>query len=248
MSTFESIPPASPHVRTPWPTWPPARSPRSRVPATPLPATPLPASPGAQPVVQPAAEARGNPVTVTVQFTVYGEDAFATAAAVADRLRPIVRAAEPIRLDQAGYEPGRDAAGYRDGGYESGPYQNGPYQSGPVEAVAATVTDIAAAAAPLRILSAGYRAELDGTALALTRREYDLLLFLAEHPGQVFTRVQLLQTVWQQAFVSGQRTIDVHVRRLRAKLGDRGPLIATVRGVGYRLDFADRVTVIREPA
>jgi hypothetical protein len=277
MSTFESIPPGSSHPGAPWPSWPPARSPRNRVPsrpaaepgtlpplptplpattlpagalpatplpATPLPGTPLPATPLQPSPLQPSPlqpspvaptagpvppiELRGNPVTVTVQFTVYGEDAFATAAAVADRLRPIVRATEPIRLDRIE------------------PEQHGVM----LEAVPDTVIDIPAApapATPLRILSAGYRAELDGTALALTRREYDLLLFLAEHPGQVFTRVQLLQTVWQQAFVSGQRTIDVHVRRLRAKLGERGPLIATVRGVGYRLDFADRVAVIREP-
>ena len=243
MSTYESIPPGSPHLRAPWPTWPPARqrgrgptrpvSEPSQLPPLPVPPPPLPTTPLTPPLSPaplvsdplPAAVPRGNPVTVTVQFTVYGEDAFATAAAVADRLRPIVRAAEPIRLDR-----GAEVAE--------------PYEPA-LEAVPATVTEIPVA--PLRILSAGYRAELDGTTLSLTRREYDLLLFLAEHPGQVFTRVQLLQTVWQQAFVSGQRTIDVHVRRLRAKLGSRGPLIATVRGVGYRLDHADRVAVVREP-
>jgi hypothetical protein len=217
MSAFESTPP---RTTTAWlPAWPPNRGARSRVNLSPAeaPATlPSPASP------LPAAPAQANPVTVTVQFTVYGEDAFATAAAVADRLRPIIRAADPIRLDRMV-----------------------PEVLVAPEEPAATVTELDRAA-PLRILSAGYRAELDGTPLALTRREYDLLLFLAEHPGQVFTRVQLLRTVWQQAFVSGQRTIDVHVRRLRAKLGERGPEITTVRGVGYRLDAPDRVTVIRE--
>lgn len=218
MSAFESTPP---RTNTSWlPAWPPNRAGRQRAarpPGEPAAALPSPAAP-LKPAAVPA-----NPVTVTVQFTVYGEDAFATAAAVADRLRPIIRAADPIRLDRMVPEVLAD----------------------PVQEPAATVTELDRAA-PLRILSAGYRAELDGVPLALTRREYDLLLFLAEHPGQVFTRVQLLQTVWQQAFVSGQRTIDVHVRRLRAKLGERGPQIATVRGVGYRLDAPDRVAVIRE--
>ncbi len=101
--------------------------------------------------------------------------------------------------------------------------------------------------APLRILTQEYVAELDGTPLELPRREYDLLLFLATHPRHVFTRGQLLQTVWGYEFGGGGRTVDVHVRRLRQKLGDRGPSIATVRGVGYRLDETDRVVVV-DPA
>jgi two-component system, OmpR family, response regulator len=68
--------------------------------------------------------------------------------------------------------------------------------------------------------------------LALTRREFDLLCFLAAHPRQVFTRAQLLRQVWGHEY-TGERTIDVHIRRLRAKLGRE--LVATVRGVGYRL-------------
>ena len=77
-----------------------------------------------------------------------------------------------------------------------------------------------------------------GEAIGLTRVEYDLLLFLALHPRQVFTRSQLLQSVWGFAH-AGPRTVDVHIRRLRAKLGDH--LVTTVRGVGYRL--ADEATV-----
>ncbi len=70
------------------------------------------------------------------------------------------------------------------------------------------------------------------SALELTRREYDLLLFLVEHPRFVFTRSQLLQQVWGHVH-TGERTVDVHIRRLRAKLGN--DLVTTVRGVGYRL-------------
>jgi DNA-binding response OmpR family regulator len=76
------------------------------------------------------------------------------------------------------------------------------------------------------------------TSLELTRREFDLLLFLAEHPRHVFTRAQLLTHVWGD-FYAGGRTVDVHVRRLRAKIG--ADLVTTVRGIGYRL--ADRADV-----
>jgi len=76
-----------------------------------------------------------------------------------------------------------------------------------------------------------------GAQIALCRREFDLLLFLAEHPGQVFTHGQLLNAVWGDTF-TGPRTVDVHIRRLRHKLGTRRPLITTVRGIGYRLATA----------
>ncbi|MCW2506451.1 MAG: putative two component transcriptional regulator, winged helix family, partial [Actinomycetia bacterium] len=72
------------------------------------------------------------------------------------------------------------------------------------------------APATLRIDTSSREAVLDGTALVLTRREYELLLFLATRPGRVFTRPQLLKWVWGHEVVSGERTVDVHVRRLRA--------------------------------
>lgn len=84
----------------------------------------------------------------------------------------------------------------------------------------------------------------DGVPVRLTRREFDLLAFLGTHPRQVFDRRQLLGQVWGYEMVGGERTVDVHVRRLRVKLGEPGPLIATVRGVGYRLDEAARLTVV----
>ncbi len=80
-----------------------------------------------------------------------------------------------------------------------------------------------------------YQVYVRGNPLDLTYKEFELLRFLAEHPGRVFTRAKLLQEVWGYDFYGGTRTVDVHVRRLRAKLGPAHEyLIETVRGVGYR--------------
>jgi DNA-binding response OmpR family regulator len=80
-----------------------------------------------------------------------------------------------------------------------------------------------------------YTARVRGRALDLTYKEFELLKFLAQHPGRVFTRAQLLQEVWGYDYFGGTRTVDVHVRRLRAKLGpEHEALIGTVRNVGYR--------------
>src|SRR5215469_11058559 len=80
-----------------------------------------------------------------------------------------------------------------------------------------------------------YSARLRGRSLDLTFKEFELLKFLAQHPGRVFTRSQLLQEVWGYDYFGGTRTVDVHVRRLRAKLGaEHEALIGTVRNVGYR--------------
>ena len=88
---------------------------------------------------------------------------------------------------------------------------------------------------------AGYSAKLNGTQLDLTYTEFELLKYLAQHPGRVFSREQLLQEVWGYDYFGGTRTVDVHVRRLRAKLGtDYEVLIGTVRNVGYR--FVPEVT------
>jgi DNA-binding response OmpR family regulator len=80
-----------------------------------------------------------------------------------------------------------------------------------------------------------YSARVRGRVLDLTYKEFELLKFLAQHPGRVFTRAQLLQEVWGYDYFGGTRTVDVHVRRLRAKLGvEHEALIGTVRNVGYR--------------
>lgn len=82
---------------------------------------------------------------------------------------------------------------------------------------------------------ATYTARIHGTPLDLTYKEFELLRFLVQHSGRVFTRKQLLQEVWGYDFFGGTRTIDVHVRRLRAKLGtEYEGMIATVRNVGYK--------------
>jgi DNA-binding response OmpR family regulator len=81
-----------------------------------------------------------------------------------------------------------------------------------------------------------YQAAIDGRPLDLTFMEYELLKYLASHPGKVFTREALLNRVWGYEYYGGARTVDVHVRRLRAKLGEEhANLIQTVRSVGYKL-------------
>ena len=80
-----------------------------------------------------------------------------------------------------------------------------------------------------------YQAAFAGKPLDLTYMEYELLKFLASHPGKVFTRETLLSRVWGYDYYGGARTVDVHIRRLRAKLGEEhAHLIQTVRSVGYR--------------
>lgn len=80
-----------------------------------------------------------------------------------------------------------------------------------------------------------YRVALAGRPLDLTYKEFELLRYLASHPDRVFTRPALLREVWGFDFYGGTRTVDVHVRRLRAKLGpEHEHLVETVRGVGYR--------------
>lgn len=89
----------------------------------------------------------------------------------------------------------------------------------------------------LTIDPTGYTVRLRGVPLDLTYKEFELLKHLASHPGRVFTRAQLLQEVWGYDYYGGTRTVDVHIRRLRAKLGSEYEgMIGTVRNVGYRFD------------
>jgi len=91
----------------------------------------------------------------------------------------------------------------------------------------------------LRIDELSYTAKIDQRVLDLTYKEFELLKYLAQFPGRVFTREQLLHEVWGYDYYGGTRTVDVHVRRLRAKLGtDHEQLIGTVRNVGYRFHVA----------
>jgi DNA-binding response OmpR family regulator len=88
---------------------------------------------------------------------------------------------------------------------------------------------------PLAINTDTYQVTVAGRVLDLTYKEFELLRFLVQRPGRVFTRSALLQEVWGYNFYGGTRTVDVHIRRLRAKLGSENEsLIETIRGVGYR--------------
>jgi two-component system alkaline phosphatase synthesis response regulator PhoP len=92
---------------------------------------------------------------------------------------------------------------------------------------------------PLVLNLETYQAAIDGRPLDLTYMEYELLKFLTTHPGKVFTREVLLSRVWGYEYYGGARTVDVHIRRLRAKLTEEhAALIQTVRSVGYRFGQA----------
>jgi DNA-binding response OmpR family regulator len=94
---------------------------------------------------------------------------------------------------------------------------------------------------------ASYTAKVGGRSLDLTFKEFELLKYLAQHPGRVFSRQQLLQEVWGYDYFGGTRTVDVHVRRLRAKLGpEHETLIGTVRNVGYRFVVPTPAAAVRE--
>ena len=95
-------------------------------------------------------------------------------------------------------------------------------------------------AGPITIDRSAHRVLLDGQELTLTATEYKLLLTLVERRGRVQTRPQLLETVWEAQPDIKTRTVDMHVQRLRSKLGETGKLIETVRGFGYRFRSTER--------
>jgi DNA-binding response OmpR family regulator len=112
----------------------------------------------------------------------------------------------------------------------------------------APVQDAALRLGDLMIDEHTYTARLRGRALELTYKEFELLKHLASHAGRVFTRAQLLQEVWGYDFFGGTRTVDVHVRRLRAKLGpEHEYMIGTVRNVGYKFVRPQRGNARRRP-
>jgi len=94
-------------------------------------------------------------------------------------------------------------------------------------------------AGPIAIDQANYSVSLDSQPLELTFKEYELLRFLVTHRGRVFTREALLNQVWGYDYYGGIRTVDVHIRRIRAKLGpEHERLVETIRNVGYRFHLA----------
>jgi len=107
----------------------------------------------------------------------------------------------------------------------------------PPVAAGSTIT-----AGPVSIDRSAHRASVSGHELSLTATEYKLLLVLVERRGRVQTRPQLLEAVWDAQPDIQTRTVDMHVQRLRTKLGDAGRLIETVRGFGYRFRGTERGT------
>jgi len=107
-------------------------------------------------------------------------------------------------------------------------------------AAPAVSTGSTLAAGPISIERSGHRVTVDGNEIELTATEYKLLLTLVERQGRVQTRPQLLETVWEAQPDIQTRTVDMHVQRLRTKLGPAGELIETVRGFGYRFRPAER--------
>jgi len=96
------------------------------------------------------------------------------------------------------------------------------------------------AAGPITVDRSAHRVSVDGKEIELTATEYKLLLTLVERRGRVQTRPQLLESVWEAQPDIQTRTVDMHVQRLRSKLGESGDLIETVRGFGYRFRGAER--------
>lgn len=88
---------------------------------------------------------------------------------------------------------------------------------------------------PLFLSPSRHIIQVDGSDVVLTLKEFQLLCYLAKHRGNVMTRDQILQEIWGYEFDGENRTVDVHIRTLRSKLGKAGDLIETVRGIGYRL-------------
>jgi len=201
-------------------------------------------------------------VTVTVAVTLTGEDAINAADDIEDNLWHLatdlldaaavvtvattvesVRSREKppisshVHTGQRASTPIRTVGAVEDGGQS---------KTDPHRTLTATTAPNGPLSAPLKLFPASRIATLEGTPVQLTRREFDMLLHMARHPGRVFTRQQLSLAVWQEDFMRGERTIDVHIHRLRLKLASRGPTITTVRGVGYRLDGAHRVWLANE--
>lgn len=87
----------------------------------------------------------------------------------------------------------------------------------------------------ITINTAKHTVEVDGLPVELTLKEYNILQELAQSPGMVFTREQLLQKIWGYEFEGETRTVDVHIRTLRSKLGSGGDVLETIRGVGYKV-------------
>ncbi len=184
-------------------------------------------------------------LTVTVHITVSGSDAPRVAHQIAEALRDVIVLTDndygdDTRIRTRAEGTVTKAPGLRVVTSDAPPPRPVAYPTPRTPARPAT-PDLTA---PLQLYPDQRVAILDGAPVMFTRREYDLLLFFVEHPGRVFTRQQLLRMVWGDDTGSTQRTIDVHIRRLRVKLRNRGPVITTIHGIGYRLDAAHRAVIL----
>ncbi len=183
----------------------------------------------------PLPAARKGPAAVIVDFRALGVDGAQACQAVRDDRRwekatviAVVSEAEGTRID---FSLGLDDLVVA------------PYRLGELAARLRLVewrsrTDVGPEAirvGPLAVNQSTYEVEVDGMPVELTLKEYQLLLFLVQNPGRVFTRAEVLDHVWGLEYLGGTRTVDVHIRRLRAKTGPAGQMLETVRGVGYRL-------------
>ncbi len=155
------------------------------------------------------------------------------AAATAEVMRPIL-----VVVDEGGLAALKTTWGFDDIVLpRSGPAELETRIRLLAERVQAAGTGAVSRVGDLTIDEITYVVRLKGEPLDLTFREFELLKYLAANPGRVFTRSQLLSEVWGYDYYGGTRTVDVHVRRLRAKLGSEyDNMIGTVRGVGYKLD------------
>ena len=208
-----------------------------------------------------APEAAPSVVTITVHITLNGDELPPEASRLISDLEALAASQAKQQIQRGPQTP----APLQRGASPAHTLQHGPSQHtgrnlrlvetpdpagaglGVGAAEPTRVKRIGAAApdAPSLYLCTGSRLVLrDGAPVPLTRREYDLFLFLCEHPRRVFSRAQLLRQVWGYDMVGTERTVDVHVRRLRVKLGEAARIIATVRGVGYRLDDDAAVQVV----
>ena len=209
-------------------------------------------------------------VTITVQITVPNGVLPLTARRLVDDLRSLTETAAdlshqgpalerepetsvewPSTVDGDRGEPQLRlvGAGVRSAVAERLPGVGRPSASGPGEAPWVGRADRSGAGLteplPVLYLETGSRTVwCDGVAVHLSRREYDLLSYLCRNPRRVFCRAQLLRNVWGYEMVGGERTVDVHIRRLRAKLGGCAEGIVTVRGIGYRFDDQAAVAVV----
>ena len=194
-------------------------------------------------IAWPASEVRWNgapPLAVMVDFRVLGVDARAACRAAHEHgsfraapLIAVVAEQEAPRLDLS--------LGFDD-------LLLSPYRLSELAARLRLIrwrAEIDSAPAVLRagalaVDEASYQVRIDRRPVELTLKEYQLLLFLMKNAGRVLTREELLGRVWGHDYFGGTRTVDVHIRRVRAKTAEAGDLIETVRGVGYRLSVPDQ--------